>query len=114
VLANSEHEPFGLVGLEAMAVGGLACTGCSGEDYAIPGQNALVLETADPREFLGLFERVQSHPDEGSALRRAGRATAKHYAWREVVERVLLPRLNLGRGSREESADVRGAQLLLA
>jgi glycosyltransferase involved in cell wall biosynthesis len=32
VLANSAHEPFGLVGLEAMAVGGLACTGCSGED----------------------------------------------------------------------------------
>ncbi len=30
VLANSGHEPFGLVGLEAMAVGGIACTGCSG------------------------------------------------------------------------------------
>ena len=30
VLANSGHEPFGLVGLETMAVGGLACTGGTG------------------------------------------------------------------------------------
>ena len=32
-----------------MAVAGVACTGCSGEDYAVPGYNALVLETNDPR-----------------------------------------------------------------
>src|SRR5882762_1998967 len=32
VLANSGREPFGLVGLETMAVDGVACTGCSGED----------------------------------------------------------------------------------
>ena len=42
VLANSGHEPFGLVGLETMAAGGLACTGSTGEDYAVPGWNALV------------------------------------------------------------------------
>jgi len=55
VLANSGHEPFGLVGLETMAAGEVACTGSSGEDYAVPGYNALVLETTDPREFIGLF-----------------------------------------------------------
>src|SRR4030095_2167340 len=37
VLANSGHEPFGLVGLEAMAAAGVARTGISGEDYARPG-----------------------------------------------------------------------------
>ena len=47
-LANSGGEPFGLVGLETMAAGGVACTGSTGEDYVVPGQNALVLETADP------------------------------------------------------------------
>jgi glycosyltransferase involved in cell wall biosynthesis len=95
VLANSNHEPFGLVGLEAMAVGGLACTGCSGEDYAVPGQNAIVLETSDPQEFVGLFRRLRANPEQARALRRAGRSTSRRYAWTQVVERVLLARLEL-------------------
>lgn len=93
VLANSAHEPFGLVGLEAMAAGGVACTGCSGEDYVQPGHNALVLQTGHPTEFLGLYERLRRNPDEEHALRRAGRATALEYAWPVVVERHLLPRI---------------------
>src|SRR3990172_2121852 len=52
VLANSGHEPFGLVGLETMASGGVAFTGGTGEDYAVPGWNALVLQTRDPNEFV--------------------------------------------------------------
>jgi hypothetical protein len=95
VLANSHHEPFGLVGLETMAAGGIACTGCSGEDYAVPGENALVLETQDPKEFLGLFHRLRSQPHAAASLRRAGQRTAKQFAWPQVVERVLLPRVEL-------------------
>jgi hypothetical protein len=95
VLANSGHEPFGLVGLETMAVGGVACTGASGEDYAIPGHNALVLETNDPEEFLGLFGTLRTNPAPEQALRRVGRATAKLYRWSQVIQRVLLPRLHL-------------------
>jgi glycosyltransferase involved in cell wall biosynthesis len=95
VLANSGHEPFGLVGLEAMAAGGIACTGCSGEDYAVPGQNALVLETGDPREFVGLFDRLRSNPAEGMLLRRSARTTAQRYRWEDIATRVLLPRIEL-------------------
>jgi glycosyltransferase involved in cell wall biosynthesis len=95
VLANSSHEPFGLVGLEAMAAGGLACTGCTGEDYALPGQNALVLETGEPDEFLGLFARLRDRPEQARAMRRAGRSTARRFSWNEIVERVLLPRVAL-------------------
>jgi glycosyltransferase involved in cell wall biosynthesis len=95
VLANSSHEPFGLVGLETMAAGGIACTGCSGEDYAVPGRNALVLETDDPCEFLSLFRRIRANPREAQALRRAGRRTAREFAWPEIVQRVLLPRIDL-------------------
>ncbi|MCB9726653.1 MAG: glycosyltransferase [Spirochaetaceae bacterium] len=69
VLANSGHEPFGLVGLETMAAGGVACTGCSGEDYAVPGQNALVVETDDPREFMGLYRRLKENPAHASRMR---------------------------------------------
>ena len=95
VLANSGHEPFGLVGLETMAAGGIACTGCSGEEYAVAGQNALVLQTAEPREFMGLYRWLSAHPQEARALRRAGRSTARRYAWPEVLERVLLPLVDL-------------------
>jgi glycosyltransferase involved in cell wall biosynthesis len=95
VLANSEHEPFGLVGLEAMAVGGVACTGSSGEDYAVPGHNALVLERGDADEFLGLYQRLRAQPREARALRRAARQTARHYAWPQVVRQALLPRAAL-------------------
>jgi glycosyltransferase involved in cell wall biosynthesis len=95
VLANSGHEPFGLVGLEAMAVGGLACTGCSGEDYAVPGRNALVMQTASAREFVRHFTRLREDPREEAAVRRAGRQTARHFAWPHVVGRNLLPAIEL-------------------
>lgn len=95
VMANSDREPFGLVGLETMAVGGLACTGCSGEDYAVQGQNAIVLQTSDPQEFLGLFRRLRANPEQARALRRQARSTARRYAWPEIIERVLLPRAEL-------------------
>lgn len=95
VLADSLFEPFGLVGLETMAVGGVACTGLSGEDYAIPGRNALVLQTRDPRELAGVLARLRAHPDEERSLRRSARITARQYAWTEVARRVLLPRLSL-------------------
>jgi glycosyltransferase involved in cell wall biosynthesis len=93
VLANSGHEPFGLVALEAMAVGGLACTGASGEDYAQDGHNALVLQQNDPREFVSLFERVRRQHGGDRELRRHAALTARQYAWSSVVERSLMPRL---------------------
>ena len=52
-LANSGYEPFGLVGLEAMAAGGIAYVGSTGEDYARPLQNCVVLDdAADPDEIV--------------------------------------------------------------
>lgn len=93
VLANSSHEPFGLVGLETMAAGGLACTGCTGEDYARAGRNALVLETGEPAEFLRLFSRLRSAPGKEKAMRRQGRQTARRFSWPEIVGNVLLPRV---------------------
>jgi glycosyltransferase involved in cell wall biosynthesis len=95
VLANSSHEPFGLVGLETMAAGGIACTGSTGEDYVVPGLNALVLETADPQEFIALFGELRANPEQERAVRRAARTTAKRYAWSQIVQQILLPRLRL-------------------
>jgi glycosyltransferase involved in cell wall biosynthesis len=95
VLANSQHEPFGLVGLETMAAGGVACIGYTGEDYAVPGHNALALETNDPQEFLDLFGTLRRNPTMERALRRAGRTTAQQYTWSQIMHRILLPRLHL-------------------
>jgi glycosyltransferase involved in cell wall biosynthesis len=93
VLANSGHEPFGLVGLEAMAAGGVACTGVSGEDYAISGSNALVVQTADPRELVEDVELLRRSPEIAKSIRREGQRTAKQFAWSQVVERSLFPQI---------------------
>ena len=89
VLANSLFEPFGLVGLEAMAAGGVAYTGGTGEDYALPGYNAVVLETDDPREIVEQVERLQSTPREERALRRAGQRTAAAFTWDVAAQRLM-------------------------
>jgi glycosyltransferase involved in cell wall biosynthesis/ribosome-associated translation inhibitor RaiA len=110
VLANSQHEPFGLVGLETMAARGVACIGYTGEDYAVPGHNALALETNDPQEFLDLFGTLRGNPSLERALRRAGRATAEHYAWSLVMRRLLLPRLRFTPDSSDRSVTAEPCQ----
>jgi len=110
VLANSQHEPFGLVGLETMAAGGVACIGYTGEDYAVPGHNALALETNDPQEFLDLFGTLRVNPSRDRALRRAGRATAEHYTWSQIMHRILLPRLRFIVGASQETATAQDSQ----
>jgi len=90
VLANSGHEPFGLVGLEAMAAGGIACTGGTGEDYVVPGWNSLVAQTGNPWEFIGQYLILRSQPQMERSLRRRGRWTAQRYTWRSVVDRHFL------------------------
>ena len=88
VLANSGHEPFGLVGLEVMAAGGLAVTGSTGEDYAEPFRNAVVLETEDPLELVGALRQVRSQPAWAAHLRANGRATAREFTWDHVLDQL--------------------------
>ena len=90
VLANSGHEPFGLVGLEVMAAGGLAVTGSTGEDYAEAYRNALVLETDDPIELVTELVLMKERPALVAAMRKKGRATAREYVWDKVIEQLLL------------------------
>jgi glycosyltransferase involved in cell wall biosynthesis len=90
VLANSGHEPFGLVGLEVMAAGGLAVTGATGEDYADAYRNALVLETDDAIELVTGLNLIQQRPRLAAAMRRRGRVTARAYTWEKVIEQLLL------------------------
>lgn len=89
VLANSGHEPFGLVGLEAMASGGIVFTGCTGEDYAVPMKNAMVLETDDPEELVEGILYLQAHPQEKERLRREAKRTAKQFTWPRIVTNLI-------------------------
>ena len=92
VLANSGHEPFGLVGLEAMAAGGVAFTGGTGEDYAVPFHNAVVLETSDPSEISDYVLYLDAHPGETERIRETGRLTAARFTWEEVIK-ILIQKL---------------------
>ena len=89
VLANSGHEPFGLVGLEVMGAGGIAVTGSTGEDYAEAYRNAVVLETDDPLEIVTELSVLRERPQLAAGLRRRGRATAKDYVWEKVIAQLL-------------------------
>ena len=86
VLANSQKEPFGLVGLEVMASGGVAYVGRTGEDYAVPFGNAVVMQSENPRELLATYRSLEARPEIGRAIREDGRATAKRFVWPRVLD----------------------------
>lgn len=91
VLANSVYEPFGLVGLEAMAAGGVVYTGGTGEDYAVTGRNAVVLETLDPDEIVERCQELAESPERATKLRRNAKQTARQYTWNAVLPRLVEP-----------------------
>jgi glycosyltransferase involved in cell wall biosynthesis len=85
VLANSGKEPFGLVGLEVMAAGGVAVCGATGEEYAEPFVNAIVCDTSDGRELASYLEALFGDPDLAAELRTNGAETAARYSWENAL-----------------------------
>ncbi|MCL4513931.1 MAG: glycosyltransferase family 4 protein [Candidatus Eremiobacteraeota bacterium] len=96
VLANSRHEPFGLVGLEVMACGGVAITGNSGEDYAQSFRNAIVVETEDPLELSSYLISLYEKPTLSANLRKNGIESAKAFLWEVVIEELKRKLMYLG------------------
>ncbi len=90
VLANSEREPFGLVGLEVMGAGGIAYVGATGEDYAQPLGNCVVVRTGDPREVVDAALYLRDRPELAKRIRTEGRQAARRYVWRRVIEDMEL------------------------
>jgi len=86
VLANSGKEPFGLVGLEVMAAGGIAVCGSTGEDYARTFDNAIVCDTADPRELATYLERLWMEEGMRARIRESATQTAHQFTWPAVLE----------------------------
>lgn len=92
VLANSGHEPFGLVGLEAMAAGGVVFTGATGEEYTLCGKCAVVLDTDSPDEIVSQVLDLKSNPTLLEAMRPAARTQAAAFTW-EQVSNILLDKV---------------------
>jgi glycosyltransferase involved in cell wall biosynthesis len=85
VLANSGKEPFGLVGLEVMAAGGIAVCGATGEEYAEPFVNAIVCDTGDGRELATYLGALFANPAVAAEMRAAGAETAARYTWMHAL-----------------------------
>ncbi len=88
-LANSGHEPFGLVALEVMAAQGIAVTGSTGEDYAVSFENTIVTETDDPDEIVGYLLYLRRHPEEQERIRYNGHHSAQQFLWDRVIENLV-------------------------
>jgi glycosyltransferase involved in cell wall biosynthesis len=93
VLANSGHEPFGLVGLEVMGAGGIAFVGSTGEDYAVPFMNSVVLDTDDPSEINIALDFLRRHPEVADRIRSDGQETARSFSWASVIVDNLVGKL---------------------
>ena len=93
VLANSGHEPFGLVGLEVMAAAGVVFVGSTGEDYAVPYLNSVVLDTEDPREINIALDFLRTHPEVVARMRADAQETARSFSWENVIVGNLLGKL---------------------
>ncbi|MFH1834513.1 MAG: glycosyltransferase, partial [bacterium] len=93
VLANSGHEPFGLVGLEVMAAAGVAFLGSTGEDYAVPYLNSVVLDTDDPAEINIALGFLRTHPEVVTRIRTDAQETARNFSWENVIVGNLLGKL---------------------
>jgi glycosyltransferase involved in cell wall biosynthesis len=89
VLANSGHEPFGLVGLEAMAAGAVALVGATGEEYARSYANAIVVESDDGAEIASALRGLVERPELSKRLRRAARADAREFTWPLILDGFL-------------------------
>jgi glycosyltransferase involved in cell wall biosynthesis len=89
VLANSGHEPFGLVGLEAMAAGAVALVGATGEEYARSYANAVVVESDDGAEVASALRGLVERPELARRLRRAARADAREFTGSLILDGFL-------------------------
>jgi len=112
VLANSGREPFGLVGLEAMASGGVAFTGATGEDYVVHMENAIALETEDPEEAAWYVRFLREHEAASARIAAAGRQTAERFVWERALA-ILISRAEYV-AARQGAIEPRAEPLALA
>ncbi|MFB0520169.1 MAG: glycosyltransferase, partial [Desulfatiglandales bacterium] len=89
VLADSDHDPFGLVGMEAMAAGAIVFTSRRAEGHAKHMCNAIVLDKYTAEEIQFYAGYLHMHPEKREMIKTSARQTAERWTWKEVVKRLL-------------------------
>jgi hypothetical protein len=69
-----------------MACGGIAYVGRTGEDYAVPFGNSVVVQSDDPRELITMDATLRADAKLAAALRSDGLITAQRFAWPRILE----------------------------
>jgi len=89
VVDPSLFQGFGLVGLEGMASGAACALTDSGgiREYAVDGENALIVPTRDHEALAGAILRLVSDPALRDRLGAAGVATARRFSWERTSGR---------------------------
>jgi hypothetical protein len=100
VIANSKHEPFGLVGLEGMAAGGVILTGPTGETYSADGVGAIALDTEQASELVLVIESLCDHPEKKQEIRQIAPFIAARYTWENVLD-ILFEKIIIAGGQQE-------------
>ncbi len=88
-LANSGHEPFGLVGLEAMAARGIVFTGSTGEEYTLCNHCAIPLDTSAPAEIISQVLSIKANGNRAHRMRKAAHRQASSFTWEKVTDTLL-------------------------
>jgi glycosyltransferase involved in cell wall biosynthesis len=84
----SEHEGWGLPAAEAMACGAAVVATRSGgvEDFAVHGENALLVPTRDPDALAGAVARLIEDDELRLRIARDGTQTATAMSWTSAVD----------------------------
>ena len=91
----SSEEGFGLTPLEAMACGCPVVTSRVSSLPEVVGDDAVLVDPADPEELAGAMERVLSDRDLRESLIRKGLERAKGFSWRAGAEDIVNACLRL-------------------
>ena len=72
-----------------MAAGGVAFVGATGEEYARPWANAVVVETDDAVELGSGLRGLLERPELAARLRENARRDAAELTWEGVIDGLL-------------------------
>ncbi|MDZ4779406.1 MAG: glycosyltransferase [Planctomycetia bacterium] len=106
----SDYQAFGRTGLEAMACGAAVVLPSEGgvREYAVPEENALIVDTRDESACLAVVERLLEDHELRAKLSAAGVRTARNYSIESAArsELTLFERLLDKRPSRAAARTV--------
>jgi phosphatidylinositol alpha-1,6-mannosyltransferase len=97
-----EQEGFGIIFLEAQAVGRPVVAGNSGgaPETLVPGRTGLLVDGDDPGAVVAAVAQLLADPERAAAMGRAGRAFVRdHFDWDRIVARFAADLATLAAGA---------------